>query len=165
MKVYLSLGSNSGNRRHNIVQACRHIESEIGTITQKSKIIKTKAWGYSDSDYLNCALEIETEMNPEILLKASDLIERKLGRTVKSFSEIDGTIKYISRPIDIDILFYGNQIIDTDTIKIPHKHLHVREFVLVPLSEIAPDFVHPVLNACVADILRNFKNLQFSTSQ
>jgi 2-amino-4-hydroxy-6-hydroxymethyldihydropteridine diphosphokinase len=165
MKVYLSLGSNSGNRRHNIVQACRLIEAEAGTIVQKSKVIKTKAWGYSDSDYLNCALEVETDLKPEQLLKATQRIEKQLGRSEKTTYDENGNIKYVSRPIDVDILFYGNQIIENEAVCIPHKLMHMREFVLTPLCEIAPDFIHPVLETSITELSSRLKNMQFSTAQ
>ncbi|MDR0836228.1 MAG: 2-amino-4-hydroxy-6-hydroxymethyldihydropteridine diphosphokinase [Tannerella sp.] len=144
---YLSLGSNLGNRKENIVGAIVRISEKAGRIVALSGYYETEPWGFeSESKFLNVAVEIVTNLPPADLLRTTQEIERETGRKEKS---VDGVYK--DRIIDIDILFYDNLILNTNDLKIPHPLLHERPFVLQPLAEIAPDFVHPQLNRKMKD--------------
>lgn len=147
MPVYLSLGSNLGNREENILYAVRKLK-EIGfEIKETSSIYKTSPWGKPDQPYfLNLVLEGETKLSPQRLLQKAKIIEKTLGRKKGE--------KWGPRTIDIDILFYDNKIIKTPNLKIPHPQLHERNFVLIPLKEIAPNFIHPLLKQNVQQMLK-----------
>jgi len=148
-KVFLSIGSNIGNKTLNINNALEQIDSDIGKILNVSSYYETEPWGFNTDDwFVNIALEIETDFNTENLLQKLQEIEKNLGRKHKSSKS-----GYSSRIIDIDILFYGNLIINKPFLQIPHKHLHKRIFVLKPLSEIAPGFIHSLLNKTINMLL------------
>lgn len=130
--VYLSLGSNLGHRRLTIWQAIRLIESQIGTVVRRSSFHETKPWGFqSVHSFINAAVCVETTMTPRQLLEKTQQIERELGRKTKSSKGV-----YHDRPIDIDILLYGDRVVDEDDLKIPHPLMYEREFVMLPLQEI-----------------------------
>src|SRR3989338_10921733 len=134
--VYLSLGSNIGDREANLKKAMELLV-KIGEIKSASKIYETEPHGVAGHPwYLNQCVEVETDVSPEILLKKCLEIEKQLGRV----REKDVTVP---RTIDIDMLFYDNEHIETDHLTVPHPRLHERRFVLIPLAEIVPDFVHP----------------------
>lgn len=148
IKVFLSLGSDLGNKRENLNKAISEIELSIGEINTISGIYETEAWGFeSKSNFLNQVILIETEIDPFHLIHSCLDIERKMGRERKQ------TGYYESRVIDIDILFYGESIVDDDNLTIPHQHLHKRRFILEPLNEIAPDFIHPLLGKSISELL------------
>jgi len=153
MQITLALGSNLGNRPENIQTAYRYIQNRIGQIEKQSGIIETESWGYSDADYLNSVICVETNLTPEELLSETQKIEREMGRSQKTQQNPDGSYAYSARIIDIDILFIENQIINTADLQIPHPQLHKRFFVMKPLSEISPDFIHPVLNKPISNLL------------
>lgn len=133
MHVFLSLGSNLGNRRKNIQQAIKALNSFAGYVTKKSKICETEPDGVKNHPmFLNCCVEIETDLPPLKLLSVCQKIERQLGRSKSEKG------KMLPRTIDIDILFYGNKIIKTKKMIIPHPKIVEREFVLKPLVEILP---------------------------
>ena len=130
--VYLSLGSNLGHRRLTIWRAIRLIESQIGTVVRRSSFHETKPWGVqSVHPFINAAVCVETTMTPRQLLEKTQQIERELGRKTKSSKGV-----YHDRPIDIDILLYGDRVVDEDDLKIPHPLMYEREFVMLPLQEI-----------------------------
>ncbi len=132
MEVYLSLGTNLGDKRHNIAEATEKIRELIGDITCQSALYATKPWGFeSENDFINAAVCVETTLTPRQLLQATQEIERNMGRTEKSR---DG--KYRDRLIDIDILTYGDETVDEPDLKIPHPLMHERDFVMIPLNEI-----------------------------
>ena len=137
--IFLLLGSNLGNRKEFLQQAVELIEAEIAPLIRASSVYETQSWGKTDEpDYLNQVLELQTMLSaPEVLQKIL-AIENLLGRKRE--------VKWGSRIIDIDILFYGDAIINEPDLKVPHPELHNRRFTLEPLAEIAPDFVHPGLN-------------------
>jgi 2-amino-4-hydroxy-6-hydroxymethyldihydropteridine diphosphokinase len=137
-KVFLGLGSNLGNREENLRNARTHIVQLIGSIIKESGIYETTAWGITEqSAFLNQVIEIETNFSPSAVLHLILSIEQKMGRIRQ--------IKWGERIIDIDILYYNNEIISTETLTIPHPFIQERKFVLVPLAEIAPDFAHPTI--------------------
>ncbi len=135
--VYLGIGTNLGARERNLLLALHLIEAQIGVVSKLSSIYKTEPWGYKEQPYfLNQCIRVETPLSPHALLQHIHLIEDTIGRKRSS--------KWGERSIDIDILFYGKQVIDHKDIKIPHPYIHLRKFVLYPLVEIAPAFEHPV---------------------
>ena len=137
--VYLSLGSNMGNKFEYLQQAVNSIFEEIGAIEKISSVYKTPALGFEGDDFLNCALRVKTNMSPNKLLEAVLRIEKSQGRERNSSSN------YSSRPIDIDILFVEDLVKKTKKLCIPHPQLHNRRFVLQPMAELNPTFEHPSL--------------------
>jgi 2-amino-4-hydroxy-6-hydroxymethyldihydropteridine diphosphokinase len=148
-QCFLSLGSNLGNKRENINRALALMVERVGDVSRRSEFHETEPWGFeSESKFLNLALEIETKLQPYDLLRATSRIEKEVGRKEKS---VNG--KYKDRIIDIDILFYDDEIIESPDLTIPHPLLHKRSFVVQPLAEIAPDFVHPALKKKIRELL------------
>lgn len=145
-KVYLLLGGNLGDRTLYLEQARGKIAELVGVVKLKSDLYETAAWGKTDQpSFLNQVLEVETPLLPEQVLLTINTIEQDLGR--ERFEH------WGSRVIDIDILFYDNLVLKTQRLTIPHPHLHTRRFTLAPLAEIAPAFIHPVLNKTIIKLL------------
>ena len=135
-KVYLGLGSNLGDRNAHIEQAIALIHERVGEVVRRSSFIETEPWGFeSENKFLNAVILCETELTPRQLLKATQKIERELGRKKKSASSHISHL-YKDRPIDIDILLYDDLIIDEPDLKIPHPLMEQRDFVMIPLREI-----------------------------
>ncbi len=146
-KIYLHTGSNIGDRAHNLSEANMAIERSIGSISCLSNIYETAAWGLKDQDdFLNQALEVITDLKPGEVLKAIQKIENQMGRV--RFK------KWGRRLIDIDILFFENSIINTSNLTIPHPFLQKRNFVLAPLTELIPNFIHPVIGKPISQIFK-----------
>ena len=145
--VYIALGSNLQDRQENIDDAVFLLKSHPRIkINKISSIIKSKPeGGPPQDDFLNGAVEIETELSPQDLLSALKAIEKKLGRV--------RVVKNGPRIIDLDILFYEDKIVNLPRLKIPHPRLHKRNFVLRPLCEIAPGFMHPVLKKNIGELM------------
>lgn len=142
--VYLSLGSNLGNKRKNIITAVALLAERVGNISALSSLYETEPWGFSsENTFLNAALVMNTSLSPEELLAVTQQIERELGRTQKT----DGA--YHDRMIDIDILMYEDEIRNTPELTLPHPLMHRRAFVLEPLAEIASDAMHPLLRKTI----------------
>lgn len=130
--VYLSLGSNIGNRKRLIRTAIDMIDRKVGHVVKQSNLIETEPWGfYSPNKFINACVCCETSLSPRGVLMTTQVIEKSIGRTGKS---IDG--KYSDRVIDIDILLYDNLHVDEPDLKIPHPLMHERDFVMKPLAEI-----------------------------
>jgi len=130
-QLYLSLGSNLGNKKKNLEDALSLISDLVGHVCRVSSFIETEPWGFdSKNTFLNAACLVETALTPEQCLNITQEIERKLGRTAKSGDS------YEDRPIDIDLLSYDNLNIDTPELTLPHPRMHEREFVMIPLQEI-----------------------------
>ena len=145
-KTYLSLGSNEGNRALWLQAATDYIAARCGTILDRSSIYQTAAWGITTQpDFLNMVIYIETTQSPTQLLDTILNIEITMGR--------HRTIKWGPRIIDIDILFFNDDIIDTPGLIIPHPFIQERRFTLLPLAEIAPDYIHPKLNKTITELL------------
>ena len=137
--VYFSLGSNLGDRRAQIEEALRRLDKAIGRpYDALSSIIETPAWGFDGPAFLNCVVRYRTARRPETLLNICKRIERAMGRRGAPEYGADGRRIYHDRPIDIDILLYGDQTVDTPDLKIPHPLMRQREFVMRPLAEIFP---------------------------
>ena len=136
--VYLMIGGNIGDRLVNLEIARKNIEQRCGAIQKQSSIFETEAWGYKDQPaFYNQALCIESALSPQDLMETLLAIEQAMGR--------ERLIPLGPRTIDLDILYYNQTVIETPALIIPHPRLSERNFVLVPLMEIAPDFVHPIL--------------------
>jgi len=143
---YILLGSNLGDRKKHIASAISEISATLGIIEVSSSLYETASWGKHDQpDFLNQVIELKTNLNPKDLLTGVLNIEIKLGR-----KRIE---KWGSRVIDIDILLYGQQIVDEPDLCIPHPFLAFRRFCLMPLNEIAPQFVHPILKKTIQELL------------
>ena len=142
--VYLALGSNLGDRHENLRQAVAALSPQID-IKAKSHIYETDPWGYEDQPkFLNMAVRGQTYLEPEPLLKHLKRLEIALGRQI--------TFANGPRSIDIDILFFDDLILETPLLTIPHPRLHERGFVLLPLMDIAPDLVHPLLKKSIREL-------------
>ena len=151
-KAYLLLGSNIGNREYYFYEAEKHITHAIGRIVKESALYETEPWGLKSNDlFLNKALIVQTTFHPGKILEKILNIELKLGRQRTE-------IKYSSRTIDIDILFTDELIINTETLIIPHPQIANRRFVLIPLVEICPEFIHPVFNKTITQLLLECKD-------
>ena len=149
--VFLLLGSNLGNRKHFLQEAIKLIELQIAPVIKASSIYETQSWGKTDApDYLNQVVVITTDIPARDVLSKILAIELVLGRKRDE--------KWGSRTIDIDILFYGTEIINEEGLHIPHPELHKRSFTLEPLAEIMPDLVHPVINKTILLIKNELKD-------
>ena len=156
-EVFLLIGGNTGNRYKFLNDAVVLINREIGSITKTSLIYETEPWGFKcKNPFLNKAIKLETELSPQEILEKTLSIEKRLGRKRNSSN-------YESRSIDIDILFYDDLQLKEEKLQIPHPRLHERKFALIPLTEIAGDFVHPVfeekLNA-LSDKCKDYLNVE-----
>jgi 2-amino-4-hydroxy-6-hydroxymethyldihydropteridine diphosphokinase len=151
-KAYLGIGSNLGPRQENIRRAIEKLNRLNGIfITKISSLIETKPQGPPQAAFLNGALEVETALPAEALLKKLKEIEFQMGRRPNG-------IKWGPRVVDIDILLFNDRIIDSQDLKVPHPLMHSRLFVLEPLCQIAPDLRHPLLNKTVRDLLSELKH-------
>lgn len=147
MRCMIALGSNIGDRESYLASALEKVSERVGDIIKRSSVIETRAYGFTEQDdFLNMVIEVETGLKPDRLLDTLLAIETGLGRV--------RTKHWGPRTIDLDIIYLENEIIDTERLKVPHPDLHNRDFVLVPLSEIAPDFKDPVRGVSVADMLK-----------
>jgi len=144
--VYLSLGSNLGDKINNLQTTINLIDSKVGDVLLISSVYQTKAEGFVGEDFLNCCVSLRTSMEPKILIKELINIESQNGR-LRSNRNI-----YESRSIDIDILFYEDKIINQHNLIIPHPRMNERDFVIKPLLDIAKSKIHPVLNRTISEI-------------
>jgi 2-amino-4-hydroxy-6-hydroxymethyldihydropteridine diphosphokinase len=150
VNLFLGLGGNVGNVSEKLKIALEEINKKIGTVIAKSSTYKTEPWGNKNQDFfLNQVVEVQSALGAEDVLKKTLEIERLLGRNR------DRDNQFAARTVDIDILFYGNEIIRLADLIVPHPRLHLRNFVLTPLSEIAPEFFHPSLNKKIKDLLKD----------
>ncbi len=152
--VYLSLGSNKGDRIGYVQQATRLLGAcENVSVIRTSAFYETEPWNMSsDVWFVNAVVEIKTKLSPKDLLRECQRIEAQLGRKRPSGTD------YEDRTIDIDILFYGNEIVHDEDLTIPHKYVHLRAFTLVPLLELIPDYSHPVLHKSIIDLHSDLEN-------
>ncbi len=147
--VYISIGTNLGDRFKHIKTGLKFLILRVGEIKKKSSVYQTKSMGFDGPDFLNLCICIETNFPPKKLLEELLEIEILMGRTRTDI----GNLK--SRIIDLDILFYENEIVITEKLKIPHPRLENRNFVLYPMLEIAPNLKHPVLKTKISSLYKN----------
>lgn len=146
---YVLFGSNLGDKNQLFAQSCQLINNRCGRIVTVSAAYESEPWGFEANEwFLNRIIVVETELTPEDMLWHLLDIEKELGRIRDP--EIHG---YASRTVDLDILYYGSCIIHTDVLTVPHPRLHLRRFALVPLCEVAPELLHPVLQLTQAELL------------
>lgn len=150
--VYLSIGSNQGQKRINLQKAVFKIDELVGKVTAISPIYNTPSWGFNSDDFLNACLEVKTHQLPQDILNNLMAIERQMGR---ERSEQKG---YQNRTIDLDIIYYGKEIINSEYLTIPHPRLGERKFVLKPLADIAPQFYHPIVNKDTRNLLQESRD-------
>ena len=149
--VYLSTGSNLGNRENYLLRAEEAITEFVGHIDARSSVIETAPWGKTDQpNFLNRVLRVKTKMLPHFLMDTLLQIERDMGRNRHE--------KWGPRIIDLDILFFDNRIINEEGLCVPHPHLHERDFVLKPMVEIAPDFMHPTMEKTMVELLEELSH-------
>ena len=147
IKLYVLLGGNLGNKQKVFSKTRGKLSEMVGKITAKSAVYETEPWGFESVDlFWNQVIEISTALSPEEVLKQTQQIERELGRIRKAN-------QYGSRIIDIDLLFYGDQVINLDNLVVPHPRIQNRKFALVPLNEIAPDLEHPVFQKSIRQLI------------
>ena len=145
-RIFLLLGANLGLVQDNLEHAILLISQQIGQVVARSSFYKTSPWGNSQQpDFLNVALIVNTQLSALEVLSISQSIEKQLGRVRHEH--------WGARTMDIDLLFFGNNLIDLPNLQVPHPLLAQRRFVLIPLAEIAPDFVHPVLQLSIQTLL------------
>lgn len=150
--IYLSIGSNLGHRLAQLQEAILLVGARLGEVKTVSNVYESVAWGFEGEDFLNACLALETDQTPDKVLKTILDIESSMGRERKQ----EGG--YVSRTIDIDILYYGSETVSRDHLKIPHPSLHKRKFVLKPLADIAPQFYHPKFNKDTRNLLQECKD-------
>ena len=140
--VFILLGSNLGDRQLLVNQACEMMEERCGRIVSKSRLYESEPWGFkSEHWFLNQVIVLDTEMSPDDLMDTLLAIEKELGRDRTTPHE-----GYVSRPMDLDILYWGKDlIVEKQHVIVPHPRLHKRRFTLLPLCDVAPDYVHPIL--------------------
>ena len=144
--VYLLLGSNEGQREEWLQTAIELLQEKCGDIIKRSAIYETAAWGLEEQpDFLNMALRLNTALSPVELLQQTQAIEHQLGRQRE--------VKWGQRTLDIDILFYNDELTDIPGLKIPHPYIQERRFALVPLAEIAPGYSHPIFHKTITQLL------------
>lgn len=164
-RLALLIGGNQGDRHLLIQQATEQIRQRIGSVVSFSRIYETEPWGTFEEEngerkvenFLNQALLVATPLSAHEALREALDIEKDLGRQrpqASSCGATQGARTYHSRPIDIDLIFFDHDVIDTPDLVIPHPRMHLRRFVLEPLAEIMPDYVHPVLKKTVRALLK-----------
>lgn len=145
--TYLGLGTNIGNKRRNLITAAALLAERVGDVLALSGFYETEPWGFESNNwFLNAAVKLNTDYSPQELLIVTQQIEKELGRTEKS----NGT--YHDRMIDIDILLYDDEVLQTPELVLPHPLMHERKFVMEPLAEIAPFVQHPIFKESIMDL-------------
>ena len=148
-KCYILFGSNMGEKGRLFADACSLINNRCGHVARLSDAFESEPWGFeADEWFLNRVIEVETELEPEEMLVQLLDIEASMGRV--RHPEIKG---YSSRPVDLDILYFGDRIIRTEFLTVPHPRLHLRRFALEPLCQLIPEYVHPVLQQTQQELL------------
>jgi 2-amino-4-hydroxy-6-hydroxymethyldihydropteridine diphosphokinase len=149
MEAVFSLGSNIGDKQEYINQAISSVDKIIGQIIARSSFYVSQPWGYQEQDdFINAAIIIETELSIPQIKESIKAIEESMDRPkVRK--------KWSSRTLDLDLIFYGMEIYNTQDFQVPHRFMHLRNFVLLPLNEICPEYIHPVFQKSVQTLLKN----------
>lgn len=146
--LFLGLGTNLGDRKDNLVRARRGLERDLGPMVRASRIYETAAWGKIDqSDFLNQVIVLKCSLSPQEILHRALALEIELGRVRKE--------KWGARSIDIDLLFYDDYCVESENLILPHPFISQRRFILAPLVEIAPEFIHPKMQKSMSELLEN----------
>ncbi|MDH5768778.1 MAG: 2-amino-4-hydroxy-6-hydroxymethyldihydropteridine diphosphokinase [Nitrospirota bacterium] len=154
--VYIGIGSNLGDRQKNCLRAIELLQKRGLVVTKQSSLYETEPWGYKGQpQFINMAIELETELNPKELLTVLKNIEREMGR--------EELLRWGPRNVDLDILLFDDIILTEDNLKIPHPLMHKRDFVLKPLCEIASDIHHPLLKVSISGLLQRFYKKSLTT--
>ena len=157
-KTILHIGSNVGDAKANLDRCVELIKERIGECMSLSSIYLTQAWGLEDqNDFLNQALEISTTLGLELVLEKCIEIEAEMGR--------EKNVKWGPRIIDIDIIFYGEEVMESTSLTVPHPRMHNRNFVLYPLAEIIPEWKHPILGKSIAELKESSSDQQIIIDQ
>lgn len=151
-QVILSIGSNEGEKLDSIQQCVRLLHHQVGTIIKISKLYETPSWGFESAAFFNCAVVMHTQKSAKKILKDILRIEKELGRTRALQSG------YQSRTIDIDIIGFNEEIVESENLVIPHPQMQNRLFVLLPLQDVMPDFIHPILKKKISDLIQDCKD-------
>ncbi|HEX7585156.1 MAG TPA: 2-amino-4-hydroxy-6-hydroxymethyldihydropteridine diphosphokinase [Prolixibacteraceae bacterium] len=147
IKLYILLGGNLGDKQKVLSEARIRLNKLLGKITAQSSVYETEPWGFESADlFWNQVLEISTSLSPKEVLRQTQQIELQMGRIRKES-------QYDSRIIDIDILFFGDKVIESENLIVPHPRIQERKFALVPLNEIAPGLMHPVIQKSIGQLL------------
>lgn len=147
--VYIILGGNSNDKACKLEDAVAFLASDLGVVSQVSAVYETASWGYeSESTYYNQVVVLNTHFSPMEVLDITQEIECRLGRLSKTVGGV-----YSDRPIDIDILFYDQEVVEEECLIIPHVHIAARRFVLVPLCDVCPEFIHPQTKKSMQELL------------
>lgn len=158
--LYLGLGSNLGDKKKNITSATMIIASLLGDVRLLSSLYETEPWGFvSEHLFMNAAIMVETTIDPQKCLEMVKAIEREMGRSYKVKNG------YEDRVIDIDILLYDDLVLSTPNLTIPHPLIPQRDFVLMPMAEIAPDLVHPTEKCSFSELLERWRAENCSPTQ
>lgn len=148
-ELFILLGSNLGDKMRYIESAQKELENELGKLIHQSSVYESQAWGFEcNSNFYNKVIVVKCDLEPAKILDITQKIEKQLGRTAKSENN-----NYTSRTIDIDILFYGSEIINAERLVVPHPQIQNRKFTLLPLAEICSEFIHPILNKTIAELV------------
>jgi len=160
-RAFIGIGTNLGDRAGNYREAIQRIAGlPESRLVRQSSIYETEPIGEVKGAFLNGAVEVETELAPEVLLRKLLAIERVMGRKRVKGRKPPGRGKYKPRIIDLDLLFFDKEIVDTRALQIPHPRIQERRFVLAPMSELAPSLMHPKLNASISELLAGLKSAQ-----
>ncbi|MCQ2260788.1 MAG: 2-amino-4-hydroxy-6-hydroxymethyldihydropteridine diphosphokinase [Bacteroidales bacterium] len=156
--LYLLIGGNQGDRLQLIQSATDLIQQRVGSVAHFSPIYETEPWGtFAEGEkvqgFLNQALEVRTSLSPLEALRECLSIEAELGRKRNLGGTTSKKRIYSSRPIDIDLILYGQEVVNTPELTLPHPRMHLRRFVLQPLSDIAPNIIHPIYNKSIIQLL------------
>lgn len=154
--AYIALGSNQGDRFTQLRNAVFEIYLQVGEITAISPVYQTPAWGFNGEAFLNACIAVKTRLEPEELMRELLRIETQLGRS-RSIGA-----RYENRPIDLDLLLYEDQVLNTELLNLPHPQMHLRDFVLAPLNDLVPDLVHPVLRKPISALEKDCERGEIS---
>lgn len=147
VKVYFLLGGNLGDREKILADAIKRMQSSVGSWSNQSSLYETEPWGFEhEQNFLNQVLVLESDLSAMQILDECQLIEKELGRVRKKD-------QYSERTIDIDVLFYGEEIISSQRLTVPHPRIEERRFALIPLEEVVSDFIHPVAKKSIKELL------------